>query len=102
MPAVREERVKRAHSSSLTRPSTSTTQLSEIATATAISTATRTQRAMTSGSFGVSLAGVWPTSCKSRRRTKACSSVSKTSTPTTRLSVSSIAAATCTRSVTAP
>ena len=71
MPAVRDERVIWSHSLSLARPNTWTTQLSAIVTETPISTATRTQRATTSGSFGALLAGVRPASCESRRRTNA-------------------------------
>jgi len=101
-PAVREELVSCSHSLTFTRPNTFTTQLSAIITAMAMRTATRMQRATTSGSFGAALAGVRPASFESRRRTKACMSVSKISMPTTRFRVSTIADPTCTEPETAP
>ncbi len=101
-PAVRDERVIASHSVSSTSARTWTTQLSAIVTVTPISTATRTQRATTSGSLAESLAGVAPSSCESRRRTKACMNVSNISTPTTRMRVSSMALPTCISPETAP
>src|SRR5262245_40964062 len=50
--AVRDDLVSSLQPLSSTRPSTSTTQRSAIVTNTPISTATRTQRATTSGSLG--------------------------------------------------
>ena len=101
-PAVREDRVIVAHWSSSASASTWTTQLSAMVTTTPISTATRMQRATTSGSLGESPAGVRPSSCESSRRTKACMKVSNSSTPTTRTTVSSMALPTWVRPETAP
>ena len=101
-PAVREERVIVSHWSSSASARTWTTQLSAMVTATPISTATRIQRATTSGSLGLSLAGVPPSSWESSRRTKACMKVSNSRTPTTSTTVSSMALPTWVRPETAP
>ena len=102
MPAVRDERVSSSHSLSLNRPSTSTSQVCAMVSATTIRTATRMQRATTSGNFSALLAGVQPGSCESRRRTKAWRRVSKNTSATTRIIVSSMASGTFRRPEMAP